>query len=74
MREFSSNRYDSMIYRRCGRSGLKLPAISLGCWHNFGAAADHDEGRRMLRRAFDRGITHFDLALRADHGGKRAAG
>ncbi len=62
MREFSSNRYDSMIYRRCGRSGLKLPAISLGCWHNFGAQADHDEGRRMLRRAFDLGITHFDLA------------
>lgn len=54
--------YDTMLYRRCGRSGLKLPAISLGCWHNFGASANHDEARRMLRRAFDLGITHFDLA------------
>src|SRR5436190_12363374 len=54
--------YDTMQYRRCGRSGLKLPAISLGCWHNFGARANHDEARRMLRRAFDLGITHFDLA------------
>lgn len=51
-----------MPYRRCGHSGLKLPAISLGCWHNFGAQANHDEGRRMLHRAFDLGITHFDLA------------
>jgi len=59
---FSKTRYDSMLYRRCGRSGLKLPAISLGCWHNFGGHADHDEARKMLRRAFDLGITHFDLA------------
>ena len=59
---FSEQRYDSMVYRRCGRSGLKLPAISLGCWHNFGAQANHDEARRMLHRAFDLGITHFDLA------------
>ncbi|HTS19273.1 MAG TPA: L-glyceraldehyde 3-phosphate reductase [Verrucomicrobiae bacterium] len=59
---FSANRYDSMIYRRCGRSGLKLPAISLGCWHNFGRHANHDESRKMLHRAFDLGITHFDLA------------
>ena len=59
---FSDQRYDSMLYRRCGRSGLKLPAISLGCWHNFGAQANHDEARRMLHRAFDLGITHFDLA------------
>jgi L-glyceraldehyde 3-phosphate reductase len=51
-----------MLYRRCGRSGLKLPAISLGCWHNFGAQANPDEARRMLHRAFDLGITHFDLA------------
>ena len=51
-----------MTYRRCGRSGLKLPAISLGCWHNFGAQANHDESSRMLHRAFDLGITHFDLA------------
>jgi len=54
--------YDTMLYRRCGRSGLKLPAISLGCWHNFGGRANPDEARRMLRRAFDLGITHFDLA------------
>ena len=59
---FSEKRYDSMVYRRCGRSGLKLPAISLGCWHNFGGRANRDEARRMLRRAFDLGITHFDLA------------
>jgi len=59
---FSDKRYDTMLYRRCDRSGLKLPAISLGCWHNFGAQANPDEGRRMLRRAFDLGITHFDLA------------
>ena len=51
-----------MLYRRCGRSGLKLPAISLGCWHNFGAQANAAEARRMLYRAFDLGITHFDLA------------
>lgn len=59
---FSENRYDRMIYRRCGRSGLRLPAVSLGCWHNFGDADDLDEARAMLRRAFDLGITHFDLA------------
>ena len=60
--KFSDNRYATMTYRRCGRSGLKLPAISLGCWHNFGSQANHDEARRMLHRAFDLGITHFDLA------------
>ena len=59
---FSANRYASMLYRRCGRSGLKLPAISLGCWHNFGAHANLVEARQMLHRAFDLGITHFDLA------------
>ena len=59
---FSENRYAAMTYRRCGRSGLKLPAISLGCWHNFGAHANRDEARKMLHRAFDLGITHFDLA------------
>jgi L-glyceraldehyde 3-phosphate reductase len=59
---FSDSRYGKMVYRRCGRSGLKLPAISLGCWHNFGGQANPDEARRMLRRAFDLGITHFDLA------------
>ncbi|NQU10715.1 aldo/keto reductase, partial [bacterium] len=62
MSTFSPDRYQAMPYRRCGRSGLKLPALSLGCWHNFGGRADHDEARRMLCRAFDLGITHFDLA------------
>lgn len=57
-----STRYDSMVYRRCGRSGLKLPAISLGLWHNFGGIDSFENGRAMLRRAFDLGITHFDLA------------
>lgn len=56
------SRYDTMIYNRCGRSGLKLPAISLGLWHNWGDRDDFDTGRAMLRRAFDLGITHFDLA------------
>jgi L-glyceraldehyde 3-phosphate reductase len=51
-----------MIYNRCGRSGLKLPAISLGLWHSFGDNGDHDLKRAMCRRAFDLGITHFDLA------------
>ena len=60
--EASESRYEGMLYRRCGRSGLKLPAISLGCWHNFGGHANHDEARKMLHRAFDLGITHFDLA------------
>lgn len=59
---FSSGRYDTMVYRRCGRSGLRLPAVSLGCWHNWGDGDDQDEARAMLRRAFDLGITHFDLA------------
>jgi L-glyceraldehyde 3-phosphate reductase len=49
-------------YRRCGRSGLDLPAISLGLWHNFGDDVALDRQRAVLRRAFDRGITHFDLA------------
>lgn len=55
-------RYDSMRYNRCGRSGLKLPAISLGLWHNFGGVDVLENCRAMLRRAFDLGITHFDLA------------
>jgi L-glyceraldehyde 3-phosphate reductase len=59
---FSEDRYKTMPYRRCGRSGLKLPVLSLGCWHNFGGHADHDEARKMLHRAFDLGITHFDFA------------
>ena len=56
------DRYEKMIYRRCGRSGLKLPAISLGLWHNFGGVDVLENGRAMVRRAFDLGITHFDLA------------
>lgn len=60
---FDDARYDGrMPYRRCGDSGLFLPAISLGCWHNFGGVDDFEEGRRILHRAFDRGVTHFDLA------------
>ena len=58
----SSTRYDTMEYRRCGRSGLKLPAISLGLWHNFGANDDFANARDMVLRSFDAGITHFDLA------------
>ena len=58
----SEDRYDSINYRRCGRSGLLLPAISLGLWHNFGDTDDLDKGREILRAAFDHGITHFDLA------------
>ena len=57
-----SSRYDAMVYRRCGKSGLKLPAISLGLWHNFGGVDTLSNQRTMLRRAFDLGITHFDLA------------
>jgi L-glyceraldehyde 3-phosphate reductase len=56
------SRYDTIRYNRCGRSGLKLPAISFGLWHNFGGADVFENGRAMLRRAFDLGITHFDLA------------
>ena len=62
MTPFADNRYQAMIYRRCGHSGLQLPALSLGGWHNFGARANQDEARRMLHRAFDLGVTHFDLA------------
>ncbi|HUR86776.1 MAG TPA: L-glyceraldehyde 3-phosphate reductase [Solirubrobacteraceae bacterium] len=56
------HRYDTMPYRRCGRSGLKLPPISLGLWHNFGDTQPIEDQRAVLRHAFDRGITHFDLA------------
>ncbi|PWW00425.1 L-glyceraldehyde 3-phosphate reductase [Hoeflea marina] len=56
------DRYERMIYRRTGRSGLKLPAISLGLWHNFGGDTQHESKRAICRRAFDLGITHFDLA------------
>src|SRR4030042_5783895 len=57
-----STRYESMRYNRCGRSGIKLPAISLGLWHNVGGVDVLENRRAMLRRAFDLGITHFDLA------------
>ncbi len=56
------DRYDRMIYRRCGRSGLQLPAISLGLWHNFGHDTPHATKQAICRTAFDHGITHFDLA------------
>ena len=55
-------RYAAMRYHRCGRSGLKLPAISLGLWHNFGGTDCYENSRALIRRAFDAGITHFDLA------------
>lgn len=57
-----SNRYSEMLYRRCGKSGLKLPAISLGLWHNFGYGDSFDNMRSIVTRAFDLGVTHFDLA------------
>ncbi len=58
----AEDRYDRMLYRRCGRSGLQLPAISLGLWHNFGGDRPLESSRAILRRAFDLGVTHFDLA------------
>ncbi|MFP9113868.1 L-glyceraldehyde 3-phosphate reductase [Flavobacterium sp. RHBU_3] len=58
----SVTRYNDMQYRRCGKSGLKLSALSLGLWHNFGHVNDYDNSRRILHTAFDNGITHFDLA------------
>ena len=58
----AADRYDRMTYNRCGRSGLKLPAVSLGLWHNFGHDRALDTSRAIVRRAFDLGVTHFDLA------------
>ncbi len=58
----NQERYRGMQYNRCGRSGLKLPAVSLGLWHNFGGIDAFENGRALVRRAFDLGITHFDLA------------
>ena len=58
----ADNRYDTMQYNRCGKSGLKLPIVSLGLWHNFGEVDVFDNARNMILRAFDLGITHFDLA------------
>jgi L-glyceraldehyde 3-phosphate reductase len=57
-----TQRYEAMTYRRCGRSGLRLPAVSLGLWHNFGSVDPFEESRAMVLRAFDHGVTHFDLA------------
>ena len=57
-----TKRYDQIDYKRCGRSGIKLPLISLGLWHNFGGVDQFENGRKILRFAFDNGITHFDLA------------
>lgn len=58
----NSSRYDKMAYRRCGKSGIRLPEISLGLWHNFGGVDTYETYRAILREAFDSGITHFDLA------------
>ncbi len=58
----AENRYDRMTYRRCGASGLMLPAVSIGLWHNFGGDTPHETKRAICRTAFDHGITHFDLA------------
>ncbi len=58
----SEKRYDKMTYKRCGRSGIRLPVVSLGLWHNFGGVDAFENGRAIVRRAFDLGITHFDLA------------
>ncbi|MCD8287886.1 MAG: aldo/keto reductase [Porphyromonadaceae bacterium] len=58
----SSDRYDTMLYRRCGRSGILLPVLSLGLWHNFGSINNYDNYSRIALTAFDNGITHFDLA------------
>ncbi len=58
----AENRYDRMVYRRCGTSGVRLPAVSLGLWHNFGHDTPHETKRAICRTAFDHGITHFDLA------------
>src|SRR5690606_35562425 len=58
----SNNRYNDMQYRRCGKSGIMLPLLSLGLWHNFGAVNNQNKARKLLLTAFDQGITHFDLA------------
>ena len=58
----SSTQYDEMVYNRCGNSGVKLPTISLGLWQNFGGINSFENSRAIVRRAFDLGVTHFDLA------------
>lgn len=62
MYQADSNRYQSIVYNRCGQSGIHLPAISIGLWHNFGGVDVFENGRDILRKAFDNGITHIDLA------------
>jgi L-glyceraldehyde 3-phosphate reductase len=62
MLTFNPSRYETMKYRRCGKSGIRLPAISLGLWHNFGHVDDFEVAKKMVFSAFDSGITHFDLA------------
>ncbi|MFW5745141.1 MAG: aldo/keto reductase [Spirochaetota bacterium] len=62
MYQARTDRYDTMTYRRCGRSGIALPGVSLGLWHNFGGVDTREEARAMLLHAFDLGVTHFDLA------------
>ena len=57
-----ADRYEKLSYVRCGRSGIKLPPVSLGLWHNFGKVDDYNNSRQMIFRSFDLGITHFDLA------------
>ncbi|KLT66981.1 L-glyceraldehyde 3-phosphate reductase [Pedobacter sp. BMA] len=61
-KNISDNRYEKMIYRRCGNSGLKLPAVSLGLWHNFGHVNVYENSKNLIYTAFNNGITHFDLA------------
>ena len=58
----SEKRYENMLYNRCGNSGLKLPAVSLGLWHNFGDTGSYETMKQICFTAFDNGITHFDLA------------
>ena len=58
----SEKRYENMIYNRCGNSGLKLPAVSLGLWHNFGDTGSYETMKQICCTAFDNGVTHFDLA------------
>ncbi len=61
-KNFNKNRYDKMLYRRCGKSGLQLPVVSLGLWHNFGNVDDFQTAKEIIFKSFDLGITHFDLA------------
>ena len=68
MYQAEKNRYETMNYNRCGKSGLKLPEVSLGLWHNFGDTGNFETMKQMCFTAFDNGITHFDLALRTGTG------